>query len=75
MVQANFFTAMAPAAAMISFAIMGGTATLPWKTDLNINSFIPALVVMVVPYLLDSLAESIEKNQVYNVLESWAQSF
>ena len=59
MVQANFFTAMAPAAAMISFAIMGGTATLPWKTDMNLNAFIPALVVMVVPYMLDSMADGI----------------
>ena len=75
MVQANFFTAMAPAAAMVTFAIMGSTSTLPWKTDINLNAFIPAMMVMVVPYMLDSMAEGIEKNKMYGILENWAQCF
>ena len=59
MVQANFFAAMAPAAAMITFAIMGSTSTLPWKSDLNLQALIPSMMVVVVPFLLDSLAQGI----------------
>lgn len=62
MVQANLFTSMAPAAAMLSLAIMGGTATLPWKTDLNWSVFIPPIAAVLVPFLLDNMASSIEKS-------------
>jgi hypothetical protein len=47
---------MAPAAAMMTFAIMGNSNKLPWKTDLNLNAFIPAMMAVAVPFILDSMA-------------------
>ena len=58
-IQSAFLTALAPAAIMLTLAIMGGTSTLPWKTDLDINALIPAITVIAVPYALDSMAESV----------------
>ncbi len=59
MVQMNFFTAVAPLALVLSFAIIGGSSTLPWTTDFNVSNIIPAFAVVVVPFLLDSMASTI----------------
>ena len=58
-VQSTFWSALAPGAIMLTLAIMGGTATLPWKTTLDINSFIPAVAVIAIPYALDSMADTV----------------
>jgi hypothetical protein len=55
-IQSAFFTALAPTAAMLTFAIIGGTATLPWKTDLNIKALLTPLIAVTVPFVLDTLA-------------------
>ena len=58
-VQSTFWTALAPTALMLTFAIMGGTASLPWKTNIDINSLLPALGVIAIPYALDSMADTV----------------
>ena len=59
MVQMNFLTAITPLALVLSFAIIGGNSTLPWATDFNISNIVPAFAVLVVPFLLDSMASTI----------------
>jgi hypothetical protein len=61
-ISSTFFTAVAPSMAMLTFAIIGGSATLPWKSDLNAKLLFVPLMAISVPYALDSLASSIEKN-------------
>ena len=58
-VQSTFWSALAPGAIMLTLAIMGGTATIPWKTNLDISSFIPAVAVIAIPYALDSMADTV----------------
>jgi hypothetical protein len=58
-IQSTFFTTLAPAAAMLTFAIIGGTATLPWKTDLNFKAVLAPLIAVTVPFVLDNLALTI----------------
>jgi hypothetical protein len=55
-IQSTFFTAVAPAAAMLTFAIIGGSATLPWQSDLNGKLLIAPILAVAVPYALDGLA-------------------
>lgn len=59
-IQSSFFTAVAPAAAILTLAIIGGT-NLPWKTDINSKLLIAPAIAITVPYLLDGLAEVIER--------------
>lgn len=56
MVQTTFFTAVAPGALMLTFAIMGGTATLPWKTTLTPSNLVTTAAVVAVPFILDTMA-------------------
>lgn len=55
-IQTSFFTTLAPATAMLTLAIIGGNATLPWESDLNIKLLIAPLLAITVPYLLDGMA-------------------
>lgn len=57
MVQSTFFTAVAPGALMLTLAVVGGTATLPWKTTLTTNNLITAAAIVAVPFILDSMAD------------------
>lgn len=59
MVQSTFFTAVAPAALMLSLAVIGGTATVPWKTTLNTNNLITAAAIVAVPFILDGMADTV----------------
>lgn len=60
LVQSSFFTAVAPAAAMLTIAIIGGN-TLTWKPAMNSNLMLGPLIAITVPYLLDGLASNIER--------------
>ncbi len=60
-IQSSFFTALAPSLAMLTFAIIGGTATLPWPSDINAKLLLAPLLAISVPYALDSLASTIER--------------
>lgn len=56
------FATLAPAALMLTLAIIGGTSTLPWKPDLTITSIMPAVGAIAIPYILDGMAETVEKS-------------
>ena len=71
-IQGSFFTTLAPATAMLTLAIIGGSATLPWESDLNGKLLIAPIVAITVPYLLDGLACSIERKEFLQKLEEWA---
>jgi hypothetical protein len=58
-IQSSFFTAVAPAAAMLTLAIIGGSATLPFPSDLNAKLLIAPLIAISVPYALDGVASTI----------------
>lgn len=58
-VQSSFFTALAPAAAMLTLAIIGGSATLPWPSVMNEKLLIAPVIAVTVPFLLDGLASVI----------------
>lgn len=75
MVQSTFFTAVAPGALMLSLAIIGGTATLPWKTTLTTNNLITAAAIVAVPFILDSMADEVEKADYKAKLKRWALTF
>jgi hypothetical protein len=75
MVQSTFFTAVAPGALMLTLAIMGGTATLPWKTTLTTKNLISAAAIVAVPVILDSLADTVEKTDYRVKLKNWALTF
>lgn len=59
MVQSTFFTAVAPGALMLTLAIMGGTATLPWKSALTPSNLVATAAVVAVPFILDTMASSV----------------
>jgi hypothetical protein len=59
-VQSSFFTAIAPAAAMLTLAVIGGK-TFSLKPAANANLLIGPLMAITIPYLLDGLASSIER--------------
>lgn len=71
-VQSSFFTAVAPAAAMLTIAIIGGGSSLPWKPAMTSNYLIGPLIAITVPYLLDGIASNIERKEYMEVLEEWA---
>ena len=58
------FATLAPTALMLTLAIIGGTATLPWKPDLNVTSIMPAVGAIAIPYILDGMAETVEKSEL-----------
>lgn len=59
MIQSTFFTAVAPAALMLTLAIVGGMATVPWKSTLTTNNMMKAAALAAVPFILDSMAETV----------------
>lgn len=75
MVQTTYFTAVAPTALMLTLAIMGGSATLPWKTTMNTKNLITAASIAAVPFILDSAASSVEKIDYKATLKRWALTF
>lgn len=57
-IQSSFFTAVAPAAAMLTFAIIGGN-TLPWQGSMNSKMLLAPALAITLPYLLDGLASTV----------------
>ena len=62
-IQSSFFTTLAPATAMLTLAIIGGSATLPWKSDIDGKLLIAPMVALTVPYVLDGLASVVERKE------------
>jgi hypothetical protein len=62
-IQSSLFTAVAPAAAMLTLAIVGGS-TLPWQPSMNSKLMLTPLITIAVPYLLDGLASTIERKEL-----------
>lgn len=58
-IQSAFFTSLAPTALMLTLAIMGGTTTLPWKTDLDYKTILTSLAIISIPQILDMAANGI----------------
>ena len=56
---------------MLTLAIIGGSATLPWESDINGKLLIAPMVAITVPYLLDGLASTIEKKEFIQKLQEW----
>ena len=56
---------------MLTFAIIGGSATLPWKSDIDGRLLIAPMMAITVPYLLDGLASTIEKKEFTQKLQEW----
>lgn len=73
-IQSSFFTAMAPAAVMLTLAIIGGSASLPWSSDINGKLLIAPIVAITVPYILDGVAANVERNEFIQKLQEWAIS-
>lgn len=62
-IQSSFFTTIAPAAAMLTLAIIGGSASLPFQ-PINQSKFLVApIIAITVPYFLDGLASTIERKE------------
>ncbi len=66
---------LSPAFAMLTWAIIGGSSTLPWKGGIDIKSLLIPLVAFTVPFMLDSMAETIEKSDFKVMLRGWAEQF
>lgn len=64
----GYASMLTPAFAMLSWAIIGGNSTLPWKGGIDIKSLIIPLVAFTVPYMLDSMAENIERSDFKSML-------
>ena len=60
---------------MLTWAIIGGSSTLPWKGGMDIKSLIIPVVAFTVPYMLDSMAENIERSDFKSMLVGWAEQF
>lgn len=71
----GYATMLSPAFAMLTWAIIGGSATSPFKGGVDIKSILIPIVAFTVPYMLDSMAESIERSDFKTMLEGWAEQF
>lgn len=75
MISSTFFTAVAPAALMLTLAIMGGMSNIPWKGAMTTKNLITSAAIVVVPFMLDSMAETVEKVDYKVKLKNWALTF
>lgn len=71
----GYASMLSPAFAMLTWAIIGGSSTLPWKGGMDIKSLIIPVVAFTVPYMLDSMAENIERSDFKSMLVGWAEQF
>ena len=44
---------------MLTWAIIGGTDTVPWSGGIDSKAFIAPIIALTVPYILENLAENI----------------
>ena len=56
---------------MLTLAIIGGSATLPWESDINGKLLVAPMIAITVPYMLDGLASTIEKKEFIQKLQEW----
>ena len=56
---------------MLTLAIIGGSATLPWESDINGKLLVAPMIAITVPYMLDGLASTIEKKEFIHKLQEW----
>ena len=73
-VQSALFTSVAPAAAMLTLAIIGGSASLPWKSAIDTKLLITPAMAITIPYCLDAMASSLERSQVMQMIHDYAVS-
>jgi hypothetical protein len=52
----GYASVLSPAFAMLTWAIIGGSSTLPWKGGIDIKSLIIPVIAFTVPYMLDNMA-------------------
>lgn len=71
----GYASMLSPGFALLTWAIIGGNSTIPWKSGIDIKSLLIPVVAFTVPYLLDSMAENIEKSDFKTMLEGWAEQF
>lgn len=50
---------LTPAFAILTWAIIGGSGTIPWKGGFDAKSLLIPVLAFTVPYMLDGMAESI----------------
>lgn len=72
-IQSSLITAIAPAAAMLTLAIVGGP-TLPFTPAVNSKFMMSPIIAVAIPYLLDGLASTIERKECMEIVEEWAIS-
>jgi hypothetical protein len=72
-IQSSLITAVAPAAAMLTLALVGGP-TLPFSPAINSKFMMSPMIAVAIPYLLDGLARTIERKECMEMLEEWAIS-
>ncbi len=58
----GYASMLSPAFAMLTWAIIGGSSTLPWQGGVDIKVLLIPLVAFTVPYMLESMAETIERS-------------
>lgn len=59
-VQNSYYASLlSPAFTILTWAIIGGSSTLPWSGGIDIKSFMIPAIAFTVPYLLDYVAEGI----------------
>lgn len=69
LIQSTLFATMAPAAAMLTLAIMGGTSTFPWQhNSVNMKTLMAPLLAATVPYFMETLANSLERGKFATTL-------
>jgi hypothetical protein len=52
----GYASMLSPAFAMLTWAMIGGSATLPWKGGIDIKTLIIPVIAFTVPYMLDNMA-------------------
>lgn len=60
---------------MLTLAIVGGKASVPFKSSLTTKNMITAALIATVPFILDSMAETVEKSDYKAKLRRWAVTF
>lgn len=58
-IQSSFFTTVAPAAAMLTLAIIGGSKSMVFQPMNQTKFLVAPIIAITVPYFLDGLASTI----------------
>lgn len=60
---------------MLTWAIIGGNANLPFQGGFDYKTLIFPVIAYTIPYLLDNVAENIERKDFQLMLVNWAVQF